>query len=288
MLKRSTILHLRIPFSLYLLPFFCFAISQAEVIHWKNMLLSGFIIHILFYPASNGFNSYFDKDEESIGGLKHPPKVDIELYNVSLFLDAIALLLGLLINVQFTIMLFIMGIASKAYSHPKIRLKKYPFIGLLTVAIFQGAFTYVMSLVAIEDLQFSQLNKSSILYPACICSLLLMGSYPMTQIYQHGEDGRRGDQTISRILGIKGTFLWTGFVFLLAIICFFFFFKTLENPIKFTALLLFLSPVLLFFFKWFFEVLKDEKLANFESTMLLNKLSAFGFIGFFIYITIFK
>jgi hypothetical protein len=41
----------------------------------------------LAFPASNGYNSYFDKDEDSIGLLEKPPEVDISLYYFSILLE---------------------------------------------------------------------------------------------------------------------------------------------------------------------------------------------------------
>ena len=92
MISRSTWLHLRIPFSFFLLPIYLFALSVAEDFSVIDALLIFFIIHFLLYPASNGYNSFFDKDEGSIGGLEHPPPVQLELYRVSLLLDVIAII----------------------------------------------------------------------------------------------------------------------------------------------------------------------------------------------------
>jgi 1,4-dihydroxy-2-naphthoate octaprenyltransferase len=50
------------------------------------------------------------------------------------------------------------------------------------------------------------------LYPALLSTCLLLGSYPMTQIYQHEEDARRGDKTFSLLLGIKETFIFTAVI----------------------------------------------------------------------------
>ena len=68
-MKRSTWLHLRIPFSFYLLPIFCFAVSQAPHPRLAVTLLIAIILHLMAYPASQGFNSYYDRDQGSIGGL---------------------------------------------------------------------------------------------------------------------------------------------------------------------------------------------------------------------------
>jgi len=95
----------------------------------------------MLYPASNGYNSYFDKDEKSIGGLKNPPPVNTSLYYFSILLDIAAIVIAFWkISLLFSIMLLIYGLISKAYSHPSVRLKKYPILGWLTVGIFQGSF----------------------------------------------------------------------------------------------------------------------------------------------------
>ncbi len=51
---------------------------------------------------------------------------------------------------------------------------------------------------------------SDIIVPGILCTLVLWANYPMTQIYQHDEDFKRGDITLSYRLGIKGTFVFTG------------------------------------------------------------------------------
>jgi 1,4-dihydroxy-2-naphthoate octaprenyltransferase len=137
MITKSTLLHLRIPFSFFLMPIFGFALCLLESVSLLNFFLIFGIWHLLVYPASNGYNSYFDKDEGSIGGLKSPPPVTKNLYYVSLFLDVLALFLCFFINIIFFVGVLMYGLASKAYSHPLIRLKKYPFWGLLTVSFFK-------------------------------------------------------------------------------------------------------------------------------------------------------
>jgi hypothetical protein len=64
-------------------------------------LLVFFIWHFLAFPASNGYNSYFDRDEQSIALLEKPPEVDISLYYFSLFIEVLAFGLGLLHQLVF-------------------------------------------------------------------------------------------------------------------------------------------------------------------------------------------
>src|ERR1051325_5485356 len=94
MFSKSTLLHLRIPFSYFLLPVYLFAVSVSPNITEKRLIWVFIILHFLLYPASNGFNSYFDKDEKSIGGLENPPPVNKSLYYVSLLFDAAAVVLA--------------------------------------------------------------------------------------------------------------------------------------------------------------------------------------------------
>src|SRR6478609_11071026 len=141
MFSSSSWLHLRIPFSYFLLPVFLFSLSVSPNITEKSLLWTFLIVHFFLYPASNGYNSYFDKDEKSIGGLKNPPPVNKGLYQLSLLLDLLAVVLAFIkVNALFAAMIFIYGFISKAYSHPSIRLKKYPFGSWLLIFVFQGFF----------------------------------------------------------------------------------------------------------------------------------------------------
>jgi len=282
MIKKSTLLHLRIPFSFFLMPVFCFAVSLTKDIIWWKVILVFIILHVFLYPASNGFNSYYDKDEESIGGLKHPPKVSDELLWVSLFFDLVAVLLGLILSIDFAIALFIYGLASKAYSYDKIRLKKYPITSWIIAGFFQGFFTFLMTYQALNAVDLQSLNQSKILFAATLTSILLWGFYPMTQIYQHNEDARRGDMTMSRLLGIKGTFIFTAIIFIFSNAGYFYFFNTYFSLIYFYIFTFCLAPSLLFFLWWFFKVNKNIGLADFDHTMKLNMISSLGTNAFFI------
>jgi len=284
MFSRSAWLHLRIPFSFFLMPVYIFALGISPNLGESRLLWSFVIIHLFLYPASNGFNSYFDKDEKSIGGLKNPPPVTKGLYYLSLLFDGVAIALGFLkIGLLFAMLLLIYGLVSKAYSHPSIRLKKFPIAGWLTVGLFQGFFTFLMCYIGINNYGLENLGNARVLAPAILSSIILLGTYPMTQIYQHEEDATRGDKTISLMLGIRGTFIFVLLVFTLAAagyVAYFFSFYSLWIGEVF---LLSLSPVVAFFLIWFYRVWNDPAKANFTNTMWLNFLSALCLNAFFIW-----
>lgn len=285
MFSKSSWLHLRIPFSYYLLPVFLFSLSVSPNISEQPLLWTFLIIHFFLYPASNGFNSYFDKDEKSIGGLKNPPPVNKGLYFLSLFFDAIAIALALWkVSVDFAIMIFIYGLVSKAYSHPIIRLKKYAITSWFIAGLFQGAFTFMMCYMGVNKYEFWQTLKPSILFPAFLSSALLWGSYPMTQVYQHDEDAKRGDQTLSLRLGVKGTFWFVLVMFSASTIGYVIYFVNYFSAQYAFIFLLALSPVILFFLFWFYQVSKDPQKADYSRTMWLNFISATCLSVFFVYL----
>ncbi|WPP48149.1 UbiA family prenyltransferase [Catalinimonas niigatensis] len=282
MLTKSTLLHLRVPFSFFLLPIFLFALSIDLPESWLRTSLVFFILHFLLYPASNGYNSYFDKDEGSIGGLEKPPPVDKELYWVALLLDSLAIILGLLINWQFAVMLFIYGLVSKAYSHPATRLKKYAIGSWLVAGFFQGCFTWLMAYMGIHDLSVLNVLERPLLLPAFLSSLMLWGSYPMTQVYQHQEDAQRGDITLSYKLGILGTFHFTSLVFAFSAVGYFLYYQHFFSSWHGIVYIAFLLPILFYFFYWYWQVRRNETKVDFKSTMRLNMISGLSLNLFFI------
>ncbi len=284
MLSPSTIRLLRIPFSFFLSPLYFFALSQVPVINWYKAILVFFIIHFLIYPASNAYNSYMDRDTESIGGLEKPPLPTLELYRVSIIMDLSAILLGLLVSPLFAVLMpFYIG-ASKAYSWRKLRLKKYPVIGYLTVIIFQGAFTFWL-------VYYGSSMQQEITFPwqpMIISTLLIGGFYPLTQIYQHKADLADGVKTISYKLGYKGTFAFCAFIYMLAFIFMAQFFIQKNEAGKLIVTGIFFLPVIVYFIRWFLLVKKDEGAANFRNTMRMNWLAAICTNSVFIILLIWR
>lgn len=284
MLKKSNWLHLRIPFSYFLLPVYLFGITVGPNLSESRLLWTFVILHLFLYPASNGYNSYFDKDEKSIGGLRNPPPVDKGLFQLSFIFDTIAFVLAaFLVNWQFTVMIIIYSMVSRGYSHPSVRLKKYAWLSWWVAGFFQGAWVVGAVFLGLNDFGFEHLLKPHVAYPALLASALLWGSYPMTQVYQHEEDAKRGDHTLSLKLGIKGTFLFTGLCFAAASVLFYLYFANYSQERYGLIFLLAMSPVVIYFSWWFMNVLKSEDAANFTNTMRLNFLSATCLGGFFLY-----
>ena len=252
------------------MPVYFFAMSQLNHINWYDAALVFVILHVLVYPASNGYNSYMDRDTSPIGGLKNPLQPTKQLFVVTVCMDITAVAISFFITWLFAAGIFCYILASRAYSYRKIRLKQFPVIGYLTVVIFQGAVTFFLVYHGADSN-----HANSVPVIAMIASSLLIGGfYPLTQIYQHEEDIKDGIKTISYKLGYKGTFIFTGIVYALAFIMLGLqFFLNLEWT-SFFILQTFMLPVLVYFFVWFRKVLKNKKEANFKNTMRMNLLAS--------------
>lgn len=284
MITRSSLRHLRIPFSIFLMPVFFFSLALTPNLNEERLLLMFLALHLFLYPSSNGYNSYFDRDEGSIGGLKVPPKVTPDLYWLAQGLFVIALALGAMISWSVASMLAVYGLVSMAYSHPAIRIKKYAWASWLIAGLFQGYFTFAMAYAGLSDLGWDVLVRPHVLIPGFLTTLMLWGNYPLTQVYQHGEDSRRGDQTLSLKLGIKGTFVFSTVLFALTGGSFIWYFLD-RNQTEITWIYLgAMAPILLFFLIWFgFVNSNPEKYASYSWAMGMNSISAFALNAFFLY-----
>ncbi len=271
---RDTVLHLRIPFSFYLMPVFIFGISQAAHIHVPDTIIVFIALHLFIYPASNIYNSYMDKDTGSIGGLENPPPVTKRLYYASIIFDVAGLLICACAGWGNVLVMAGYIAFSKAYSWYGIRLKKYTYLGWASVMFFQGGYTYLLGNMAAEHQValswFSPKNLECMLF----ASLIIGGSYPLTQIYQHDEDSQRGDYTISYKLGITGTFVFTSVLFSAGALVALHYFLTWYSLSQFFIFTTCLAPVILYFATWFWKTSKNKTIADYQHAMWMNQISS--------------
>ena len=255
------------------MPIFILALSQSNDLKLFYAITTFLIIHLLVYPASNGYNSYIDRDESPIGGLEKPPLPTKALFHLTLLMDVLSVGLSFfLISKLFSMCVLAYILASRAYSSKQIRLKKYPFLGFLIVVVFQGAFTFFMCSVGISNSELT--FKSANIYIMLACSLQIAGAYPLTQIYQHNVDYADGVVTLSYKLGYKGTFIFTAVMFGVCNFFYYLFFNEIGKVNHFYILQLFFIPILIFFAYWFLKVSKNNSDANFKNTMRMNAIAA--------------
>ena len=200
--------------------------------------------------------------------------------------DTLGMFLTLLLfpgNWTLALMILTYVLVSRAYSHPSIRLKKYGILSWIIAGFFQGAWVVWLVYIGLNDFAFTSIFKAHVLIPGFLASAILWGSYPMTQIYQHEEDGKRGDVTLSMKLGVLGTFHFTAICFSMAVLAYLWYFNAYWQMKYAYHFLLSMTPVLLFFGWWYWQVRKNADQANFSNTMRLNLISATCLGGFFLY-----
>ena len=269
-IQRSTIQLLRFHFSFFLMPVYWFALSQVVKPNLGRAVLIFFIIHLLIYPSSNGFNSYMDRDEGSIGGLKKPLQPTRQLWRVTILMDILAIVLASFISLPFILASGIYILASRAYSVRSIRLKKYPFAGYLTVVVCQGALIFFM----VWHGSHPDFSLHVPLLGIISVSLLIGGSYPLTQIYQHDADAKDGVKTISAQFGIRGTFIFSGIMYILAFTGMAILFITSLEIKEFLVLSTCMLPILVYYMVWVRQAWGNPANADYIHTMRMNLIAS--------------
>jgi 1,4-dihydroxy-2-naphthoate octaprenyltransferase len=268
----NTLKLLRFHFSVFLLPVSLFSFFYIQPDFTFQFILVLLIWHLLVFPASNGYNSYNDRDEGPIGGLSAPPPPTKALLYTVNSMDALALLLSFFVNPVFV--LFVAGyiLVSRLYSYRGVRLKKYPLLGFLVVFIFQGFWIFCANVFALSDPGL--LVYPPVLFSAIASSFLAGTLYPLTQIYQHQSDKQDGVNTISMVLGMKGTFVFSVCMFVIASLLIYFSFYLQHSLFNFWLFNLIMLPSTLFFFSWAIRSFRNTVHVNFRNTMIMLILSS--------------
>lgn len=204
-IAHNFITHLRLHFQLLLAPIFLWGFLLAGGDAYTRDFLAAFIaFHHCLYGGTTAFNSYYDRDEGPVGGLKKPPPVTRALLPLSLLLQAAGALLAATVNLLFLLIYLTIFVMATAYSHPRLRWKARPFLGLSVVALGQGTLAALGGWAAAKG-TLGGLGWVEWLGVLAV-TLITAGFYPLTQIYQIDEDQARGDRTFAATVGPRGTF----------------------------------------------------------------------------------
>ncbi len=160
-------------------------------------------------------NSAFDRDEGDIGYLDQPPAAPRHLATFGILAIVSGMLVATRLGFRFLAAYSLCTVLSFAYSIPPLRFKAVAGLDVLVNSIGYGAVTlYAGWAAAGRPLVAPILNVVAAFF------FLFAGFYPLTQIYQMGEDTQRGDQTLATVLGKRNALTFAiaaiglGFVFL--------------------------------------------------------------------------
>jgi 4-hydroxybenzoate polyprenyltransferase len=172
-------------------------------------------VHILLFGGATAYNSFWDKDEGPIGGLKNPPKMTRWMHSVSLLFMFAGWIWAYQVGTVYFLVYGFSLLLFWLYSTPHGRWKGKPHLSLAAIALSTGLNSVLLGATAAGG----SLSVTLVL-AATGASLVLLSLYPISQIYQFDEDEKRGDITYASYYGINGVkrfYLYSYFMGLLVL-----------------------------------------------------------------------
>lgn len=275
---RDWIVHLRLNFQIFLSPIFLLGYVVAGGSISAGLVLGFLAFHLFGYAGGTAYNSYYDRDDGPIGGLEHPPPIPRGLLPFSLIWQTIGFVMALGVNLPLALIYAMMFALSVAYSHPRTRFKGKPVAALATVALGQGILGYLGGWVCARGDILSALAFDGLL-GALAATLITVGFYPLTEIYQIEEDRRRGDRTLALWLGPAGSFRFALACLSAGGLAAFVLVLRRYQAAEAWALAVFLLVTLFAIWRWSRTFQPVQVIHNFRTVMRLYALTSLIFIG---------
>jgi len=168
---------------------------------WLPQALVALVVWVICLNGGTlAINSVFDKDEGDIGYLNAPPPLPRHLLAFSVALLAGGQLLAFALPPAFRVAYAICFVLSILYSVPPFRFKAVAGVDWVINMWGFGTLTPLAGWAATGR----PLDTGHALVLLAFCPLFA-GLYPLTQLYQMEEDGRRGDRTLALLLGLRAS-----------------------------------------------------------------------------------
>ncbi|MDX1592040.1 MAG: UbiA family prenyltransferase [Balneolaceae bacterium] len=169
--------------------------SMDTLSYWMQFLN----VHVLLYGGATAYNSWWDKDEGPIGGLRNPPKMAKWMHPVSLLFMFSGLIwafvsVGWVFAAVYAVSLLLFWL----YSTPLARWKGHPVLSMIAIGVSTG-----LNSVLLGALAAGGILTPVIITAAVGASLILLSLYPVSQIFQIMEDKQRGDRTFAAVFGLS-------------------------------------------------------------------------------------
>jgi hypothetical protein len=177
------------------------AATHREGMPWSLPFLIQFLyVHVLLFGGVTVYNSYWDKDQGPIGGLRAPPPLAFWTLPAAWILQTLGLALAWRVSA------FSAGIyaASMAffwlYSRPRIRWKGRPWLSLVAIGAGTGMGGFLLGYLH----DGRRAVGAAVLAGALGVTFLIVSLFPMSQVYQVEEDVERMDFTFTAKYGLAG------------------------------------------------------------------------------------
>ena len=237
-------------------------------------------VHILLFGGATAFNSYWDKDEGPIGGLRNPPKMKKWMRDASLLMQLAGLIWALMVGWVFAMVYLISMILFWLYSTPLARWKGDPHLSLIAIGLSTGTSSVLLGALAAG----SELSIT-ILIAAIGVTMLILSLYPVSQIFQIEEDHKRGDRTFAIRYGRKGVirffigiFMPGGVLISLA----------LMNLYFMIGILFLVLSLISWFVLWHLITKLTEEKSDYSRVMFLKFIASLSYVLFLITILVLR
>ncbi len=198
---RPFLIHLRLHYQFFILSApYLFGGLLAGQIDWPRFLGQFLNVHILLFGGATAYNSFFDKDEGPIGGLRNPPKMQGWMHGAALAMQFAGLALAATTGPEFALAYAGSMLLFWLYSTPHARWKGRPLLSFVAIGLSSGTFALLMGRLAASG--------APLTWPDWIAAggagAMLLSLYPVSQLYQLDEDRRRADRTFALEYGRSG------------------------------------------------------------------------------------
>lgn len=246
-----------------------------EQVNWKQFWLQFLNVHVLLFGGATAYNSWWDKDEGPIGGLKSPPKMNKWMWPVSLLIQFIGLAWSVSVGWNYAIIYAISMLFFWLYSTPIARWKGKPILSIIAIGISTGTNSFLLGFLAAGAYPITITEDITALGVA----LIILSLYPVSQVYQKEEDSEREDSTFAIRFGLKGVKWFFAILFLLGagIIS-----VMLYQDQKIVGMIFSVVTLLAYLFLSYFIWGLEGKQTEYQTVMRLKFLASFSFVLFIV------
>lgn len=272
---KDFLLHLRLHYQFFILSGGyllggLMANEMNEIQFWLQFLN----VHVLLFGGATAYNSYWDKDEGPIGGLKNPPKMTTWMHKVSLIFMVAGWFWAFSINVVYFLIFGLSLLLFWLYSTPYARWKGRPIASMVAIALSTGTNSVLLGFLAAGG-DFSPV----LITVSAGAALILLSLYPISQVYQLEEDSKRGDVTFTKKYGLRGVKLFFRYSYLAGLILLTSGFY-IVYPVP--AIALFITALLSFLILNAFVVRLEGTANEYPTVMKIKFLASLAFVFFLI------
>ena len=195
------LIHLRLHYQFFILSGgYLLSALFVEQVQWSQFWVQFLNVHVLLFGGATAYNSWWDKDEGPIGGLKSPPKMQRWMWSVSMGMQYVGLIWAISLSWNFGVIYALSMLFFWLYSTPLARWKGKPLLSLIAIGVSTGTNSFLLGFLAAGGYPITFFEDTI----AVGVALILLSLYPVSQVFQTEEDASRGDQTFAVIFGLRG------------------------------------------------------------------------------------